>query len=684
MEGAVNSPGLDPNTLIPQRRALKDAAQAWELVKSFEQENSDRNKINARIMQKYNAERPHKQSQLEAEGLGWKSNFSTKPLPQLIDKIAPRFSTAIKGMRYLTAAAFPENIEGASLKTEMFRKEITKVCRSREGWNDLISEVAQENALFGFTSVSWHDEYCWLPKHYRQDSFFVPRGTKHYAGSAQIYICREEFLLHELFDFIKSPAEAEVAGWNVKNTVAAINDATPETIRSTGADMDRVYADLDRELTIGSSFSRGARAVQVYSVFVTEIDGRVTHYILEGKEGRELFRKEDRFPSMSDVVAFYSFQHGNGKLHGSKGIGREVYAMAAQLDRSRNEVIDRLHLAGKIVVSASDRDISRFRMSVFGNAIIISDAFEISNARVDGAVEPFLKMDDFIVNLLDQIAGSVSPRAIEGERVTKAAVELLASREEEKKDFVIERFVSQFVRMMNTIQRRMCSPTCDEPDARLMQERLLQPNGPLTREELDYISNQPAAETVADFSEIERQSIILAVGEGRGNPLYNQKELERRKLTAQVDADFAEAVLLPDNDPTLQAEQARQQQLENTLLAQGQPVPVSPRDDFGIHITTLEPLVISTAETFIESTQALPVFEAMVAHANDHLQLALGQGLQKNDPNVQKVQGWVQTLTGLQQQAEEEALLAQAQAQDPVVVDPNAAPPAPENVVPMQ
>lgn len=675
---AINSPQLDAQTLAPANRAIKNAAQAWEIVKAFESENSERNKVNARIMQKYNAERPHSQGELEAQGLAWKSNFSTKPLPHLIDKVAPRFSSAIKGMRYLTSAAFPDDVEGAAAKTEVFQKEITKTCRTREGWNDLISEVAQENALFGFTSVSWHDEYCWFPKHYRQDNFFVPRGTKHFAGSAQIYICREEFLLHELFEFLKDPAAAEIAGWNIQNTVDAINSATPDAIRSRNSDVERVYADLSRELTVGSSFTNGARAVVVYSVFVTEIDGKVTHYILADKEGKELFAKEDRFASMADVVAFFSFQHGNGKLHGSKGIGREVYAMAAALDRGRNEVVDRLQMAGKIVVSCDEKDIKRFRMSVLGNAIIIGSAYNISTSRVDGAVEPFLKLDSFITDLLDQIAGSASPKAIEGERVTKAAIELMAGREEERRDSVIERFLSQFVRMMNTVQKRMCSPTCTEQDAQEMQRRLLRH---MSQEELDYISNQPAAETVADFSEQERQSIILVAQEGRGNPLYNQKALEHRKISAQLNSEFADSVLLPDNDPTQQAEQTRQQQLENQLLSQGQPVPVSPRDDFGAHLAALEPLVISTAESLVESLEPLPVFETLVAHANEHLQVALSYGADQKalaEPAA-KIAAWTKDLANLQAQAEEQAALEQMVANDPIV----EAAPTPENIVPM-
>jgi hypothetical protein len=662
----TSSPQLDPNSLVPTMRAIKDAKQAFDIIKSLEADNKERTKVQSRIMERYNAEAPYKKGDLEAQGLGYKSNFSTKPLPGLIDKVAPRFVSVLKKMRYLTNSAFPEDHPGANVKTEAFRKEITKLCRNREGWNDFLSDISQENALFGFTSVAWHDDVSWFPKHHRQDSFFVPRGTGHSSASAVFYVAKEDFLLHDLFKLIADRGPAEIAGWNIANTVEAINAAVPDNNRSGHSDVDRVYADLSRELAIGTSFANGARTVPAYHFCATEVTGKISHYIISAKDGKELFAKEDRYDSMPDCVRFFSFQHGNGKLHGSKGIGREVYNMAGAIDKARNEVMDRLQMAGKIVITCPEREMKRFKMSVMGNVVIISDQFTVQQNRIDGAVEPFLQLDEFLTRILDQIAGTTSPRATEGERVTRAQIELEASREEEGRDNVMDRFLSQFVGMMSTIQKRACSPNCSENDALEMQKRLL---AIMTPEELFYISNQAPAETVADFSERERQAIVLVAMEGRGNPLYNQKELERRKLTAQVNAEFAEAVLMPDNDPTQAAEQTRQQMLENELLSKGQSVPVSPRDDFQAHFTALEPLVTTTAEILVENPEALGVYRVAVTHANDHAQAALAAGADKGQmqPIVQMVQQW---MTALAQLEEQEMLAQQGAAVDPATGQP--------------
>jgi hypothetical protein len=147
------------------------------------------------------------------------------------------------------------------------------------------------------------------------------------------------------------------------------------------------------------------------------------------------------------------------------------------------------------------------------------------------------------------------------------------------------------------------------------------------------LANMPSAETVKDYTEIERQQIVIIAQEARGNPLYNGKEMERRKLTALIDEEFADAVLLPDNDPTEQAEQARQQMLElaSIIIPQNADVPVSPRDGHLIHLGVLMPALETTAQHVVQDPHALPTLMAILKHAKMHEQAGLQVGVSKQD-----------------------------------------------------
>jgi hypothetical protein len=657
-DGLTNSPELRPGS-DSFTRSIKDADQARRVVKSLLEGDRDRQTINGRIMAKYNAERPYKNAELEAEGLKWRSNFTTKPLPQMIEKVAPRFVEAVQGLKYLTNASLPESMDGAAHKTDVFRNEITTTCRARKGWRILIEDIAMENALFGFTIPAVLDEFTWFPKHFRQDEFFLPKGTSQLVDSAQVVVFKEVYLPHELFKEIDDQERAADLGWNIENTTKAINEAAPENVRSQFSDWSRVYEDMRRELNLGYSFENSAKVITVYSLLAVEVNGKVSHWRLAGDALTEVYHKDERFESMSSVMSFYSFQKGNGKMHGSKGIGREIYELAGILDRCRNEVVDRLVMSGKTFIQADEKMLKRFKMSVVGNAILVAAGFNVLEQKIDGNVEGFLKLDDYLGMLVDQLIGAVSPRVLKGERVTKAQVDLFASREEEGKDSRISRFLEQFASMMSLIQQRLCDPDTVEKDAKEMQKRLLKV---MTRDELNQLAAAPVASTIADLTPIQRQQMVALATENAGNPLYNQRELQKRKITALIDAQTAEALLLPEEDPTIQAEQSRLQQLELQALTAGQPVPVSPRDNHKIHLQMVIPLMLQTAQGIHEGTVGTAVLEALAAHANEHIQRALQLGAKPAEysaesAQVKKVLGIIEELKRMD--AEAEALATQ-------------------------
>ncbi len=619
-----NSPELD-KAGKQHMPAITSIGQAIALVKALEVENKDRTIKNARIQNKLNAERPFEQTRLEADGLGWKSNFTTKPLSSLADKVVPRFTTAIDNMRYLTASKLPDRFPGADAKTEAFRREVTETARGREGFSDLMSEIVQENVLFGYTAASWLNQYVWFPRFHRQDDFLAARNTKHTAKTAPVACFREKYLVHELFEMISDLEAAKINGWDTDEVINSINAAVPANLRSNSTDPLRLHADLQRESAVLTSFV-GSKGIDVWHVLVAEVDGLVTHVAYDQLSEKCLFWKEKKFSSMSDATSFYSFQHGNGNIHGSKGIGRELYAMAGILDRSRNEVVDRLQLSGKLVIACEEKDIKRFRMSVVGNAILIANGYAVQQQKIDGNVEPFFQLDSFLTNLLDQIAGSTSPKPNEGERVTKAAVEINAAREEERRDALIGRFLKQFARMFSTVQRRMCDANTSENDAKEMQKRLL---AVMTREELDYLCNQPAVSTIEDYSDQERQQIVLISQEAKGNPLYNAYGLERRKLTALIDSEFADAVLLPQNDPTEQAENERQQLTELLIIQSGQDCPVSPRDNHAVHLSVCQKAVSKLIPQAAQDPSVWPLMAGIGDHMQPHISAAEQAGQAK-------------------------------------------------------
>lgn len=619
----------------PTQHSIRDAAMARDVVKTVISAGRNRSIVNSRILAKYNAERPYDASKLEAEGLGWRSNFTTKPLPSMIEKVAPRFTQAVDGLKYLTNSKLSSKWQNSTEKTQKFREIITKTIRGRKGWKTLIEDIAFDNAMFGHTIVAWLDEFTWFPRHFKQDESFVADGTKSDTRWAQIVVLKEVLLPHELFNEIRDADAAKDAGFNLANTREAINTASPVQIRdrlNIGGTLETWYQNAIRELTIGASYMAGASVIVVYTLLAREVTGKVSHYRLAGPTMLEIFSRDDRFPSMEDCVSFYTFQKGNGTLHGSKGIGRDIYELAGMVDRTRNEIVDRLIMSGKTMFQGDVKRIHTFKMSVIGSSIIVPSGWVFLENKSDGNVEPFLKLDAYFAQLVDALIGAVSPPSAEGEAFrSPAAWNLMAERQEEGRDIRISRFLEQFTDTVGTMQRRICDPDTIEDDAAAAQKELLEI---MTRAEIKELCHQPVAGTVKDLTPVERQAIMMLAPTKKGNPLYNQRALEVEELTAGPGTDFANRVLLPDQDPTEMAEQNRQQQIEIILLSGGQPVPVSPRDNHMIHLQVLMPTAQQMAQHIMEGKFSSAVMESFGAHINEHFNYATQQG----DPKDQLAQ----------------------------------------------
>lgn len=623
----LNSPELPESgswpKKLPKVRAIETEVQCANIIRRVLNDNRERNTKNARIQAKANADRPFDASEMTRDGLAWKSNFSTQPLPALIARVFPRLVAVANDAKYLTNSALPDTIDGASRKTDAFRREFTSVVRARPEWQDFLEEAAQENSLFGYTSAAWLDEYCWFPVHYRGDRFLVPQGTKQKSQMAQTVVFVEHYQPHELFEKIEDVEAAKNAGWVIDTTVQAINEAQPPDARSINTESERIYEDLAREANLSNSLNSAAKEVVLYSVLVTEVTGKITHWRVRASDYKKVFLREDRFDSMSDVAHFFAFERGNGTMHGSKGVGRIVYAMAGILDRSRNEVVDRLQLAGKVIVQGAESDLRRFKMSVFGNAILMGSAYNIAQQTINPHTEEFFELDSYLRSLLDELAGNVSPKHLQGERVTAKQVELYAQREEEGKDNVLSRWALQLAGLLSIMQRKMFHASCDEEDAKEARKRLLQI---MSEEELDMLAGRPSAEVVKDLTDLDRQKIVLVAAEGTGNPYYDQRELQKRKVTALLGAETAEALILPVNDPTVTAEQTRMQTLENLILSLGQNVPVSPRDSHIEHLKVLEPALQALVDSMPTNSGVAENITSVLTHAKEHVQMGLASG----------------------------------------------------------
>lgn len=675
--GVSGEPLVDPETM-KFRRAVTNDSQVYEIRRRLIEDNKERNNKNAQILRKYNDEQPFSPQKMKAANQSWRNNRATGFLSGFVKRVVPSYKKMIDNAPSLTSARLAEESSEADEKGQVFRTEITRTIRQWHGWNDFTERLIVEDVLFGYASALWPDEYAWKPLLGRQDEALFPNGSTQYSQDALIWCFDQNFYPHELADKLVEPEISEAAGWFPDNIVESINNAQPDD-RDQGDETDvRKFEDTVRENSVGASFTTDVREIEASHVFVTEVTGKVSHFIVDTKSKDLLYKKLDKFDTPQDTLSLFAIEVGNGNLHGSKGLGRTLYNSHVAVERSRNLVADNLYLSTLLLIKARSSSKAQSAITVNHPLCVINEDIDIVQERFQIDVDAFFRLDDHITRLAELMAGAFMPsvggsdEGGGGEQKTAAEINYVASIEQSLREGILARFWGQFQGMVSTMQRRICSADNIRRAREIIRLRQQQ-NGIVRRafvkvievlapqladqfepEDSDFFEDQDAVDcvvrminkglTVREIIELSScpaqyvleddvaardQALSYALEAYRGDPDIDQVELKKRDITSKMGVQAAEKLVINPEDPTVEVEQTRLQILELDSLLQGETVPVSPRDNDMVHLKAmldkLEPLLQNASPEMI-TPETLPVYQAVSEHGQAHLQAAQAEG----------------------------------------------------------
>jgi hypothetical protein len=663
------------------KRAFKDVADVFSCMKRLVEENRDRDKKSGAVMKRYNDEPIWNQAALKANAQGWRRNVSTGFLSSMVKRVVVPFKQIVNKARVLTSSKLRSNTIDGDAKSLVFQQTITKYVRRWRDWKSFIARLVLEDVLFGYGAVIWTDEFEWRPKVGRNDEAHFPEGNPESESGTPLFTFYQPFMIHELAEKLKDAETSRDAGWNIKNLVESINNAMPEDRRSR-IDSERAIEDTYRESSVGLSYSKGVKVVEAKHMFVVEPEtNRVSHFILDNKTGKELFIKLDRFASMEDCLRLFTVEEGNGKLHGSKGLGRLIYNTALSTEQARNLIHDALYLAGLVWVKANTKSKERVALKVTHPVVVVDEGFDvIDKGKIEMDVEAFFALDRHMVQIAELQSGQFVAGQIldqDGEKRTASEVNYTASIEQQIREGVLERFWGQFQGVAYNIQRRICSPDNISEAISIHKKRsegivkqmtrkmfeftqsvlkkVFQPGEVQIEEESPYLDMDAvecivemltkglSAEEIFELANTptneesdaveDAQAISSVVATYTGDPSIRQNKLKRMDLATKLGHEKADELLIPEEDNTVQVEAETKQVTEIFLMANGQDVGVSPRDEDMVHLQTIvdrsQPIISSFSGGGTEET--IDILKRIGTHAEGHIQSALGKGIKKEE-----------------------------------------------------
>jgi hypothetical protein len=641
MPGVNQTDEVVNDETLEVKRTFRNTEQAYSSYRRLKQQNVERNRKNALIQKKLNNEPPYAPKKLESMGQNWRSNRPTGFLSTMVSRIQPPFKQVVESSTYVTFTKHPGKGVDAEHKTNIFREEITNCIRGWSGHDDIVAQVVHENTTFGFAALCWDDPRDWKPEFLRQDYTFFSIETPQEVEATPIWARKRRYQISELLPILEDPQTSSLAGWNIKNLIKAINNATPAGRTLDSDDDARRIEDWIREGSYGASYENDAKYVELGELLVKEPHGKISRFLFDDKSGNEICTQLDRYSRMSDCLALFSVEIGSGSLMSSRGAGRDLYNSHIAIDKARNLVQDNVYLKGMLLLKKTATAKPGIApLTVMHPVAYVAEGYEVVPQSAPADVDDFLKLDQFISGLAEIQLGTFLPSSALGLQTgdkTASEINRVAAIENQIREGILMRWSKQYSEAVARMQRGICHPEHIKAASELkmlldvarmtnqdaiwarkevveafqqsefdmppflvpfdlpshldedavscclaMMERNLPPS------DIIMMAFAPAQELIPDNAAQEGAILDLLIQRYSGNPAINQDELIKLDWTKKMGQELANQVILPkDQVEAVAIEATRAQIIELQSIIAGQEVPVSPRDNDMIHLETL-------------------------------------------------------------------------------------------------
>jgi hypothetical protein len=360
-----------------------------------------------------------------------------------------------------------------------------------------------------------------------------------------------------------------------------------------------------------------------------------------------------------------------------------LYNTHIAVDKARNLVVDNTYLRGLLLLKKGPNVKSGVPpLTVMHPIAYVAEGYDVIAQNMQSDIEDFIRLDQFISGLAEIQIGAFLPGEALGRSMqakTASEVNRIAAIEGQIREGILMRFVKQYSKSVERMQRGICHPehvkAAAELKTALDMAKLKSPNAVWAKKEVvaafekstmelpsflvpfdvpehldeDAIScclsmmdrNLPpsdillmahsaAEELLPDTLAQEEAILDLLIQRYTGNPAINQDELIKLDWSRKVGESIANSVILPkDQVEALAIEATRQQVIELQSMIAGQDVPVSPRDNDMVHLQTMAeklfPLISQAPEGSLPPEMVAPFMSAL-RHFTSHLQQAEVKG----------------------------------------------------------
>jgi len=616
----------------PVETRLKDVKSALGIYTTLRQADEKSALNRARIDSMFDGAAPYNSVALATSGQGLKTNLNFGDAQRLLDVALSAYVDLYSSLERLVEVRGTQG-EASEIKPaeEIVAEELTHLMRNWPEFHSAYLRLCTTFIKHGVAVAYFDSPDDWRFRVGGFTDILIPRQTPASEECIDVAIGRRNYLLHELFAYIKNPEAAAKVGWNVEEVKRVIlKNATTNTSYKQYNDFESLQQELkNNDLYTGLENP----TVSVLHFWVKEMDGSVSHYISAEDTPKDfLYKKVSRYEKAEQAYVMFTYGVGsNGTYHSIRGLGQRIFAHVQTSNRLRCQQIDGAMLASAVMIQPeTQRSLDELQFTYYGAYAVLSPNVKIVEKAIPNlgtAVQPALQD---LTQQLQLNTDTISTYGPQQSSPYRNQMQIVADMDVTTRlsGASLNLFYSSWNRLLREVVRRVA--TTKKPDKAV-------------KDFFDRCEARGVPKEFVKTLDVARTKAVRSIGNGsHANRMVALKELQgisgqfddvgRRNLTrdivsTRVGHDLADRYVPAEIEkrPTVDLKIAY---FENQQLTAGQPVPVVGNELHGthleIHVPALNQIIEQLNTGAADPMQALPVVQAFYQHISETLQFAAG------------------------------------------------------------
>lgn len=458
---------LDATTFEPPKSRIGTPAECCGYVARLIQQDGIRSLHRTKVKGMIDGNAPWSKSEMVSKGQGNNTNLNFRQGEAIVNQYKTPYYDLL--VEVPLVADIKTSVGTATERgdwSQIISEEFHRLVATWRRWDYVCQFHQFQMLVFGIGPVYFHDAVDWRPDAAKYADTLVEDGSPSEVSDLEGLLILKDYAPTKLYRYIHDPEAATARGWDVGEVEQAIIQSKfpgtqPHDVRS--------MEWYQQKFKNADMFNGEGAAVRTGHVLVNEFGdtGRVSHHIVRSDQSctKFMFKDDDAFPSMEDVICPFFYDIGDGTWHSIRGLGYAIYPYVEVFNRLRCKEVDGAMTAASVMLKSTDStSMQKAQLLKIQNLGILPPGLDVASTNIGQGIEATVSVRRDMeaglnnnIGLLQKAPGSANPR--KGQK--QAILEMQQSAQLGKGN--INRYYTSLDWLLSKMYGRAAKATASQP-----------------------------------------------------------------------------------------------------------------------------------------------------------------------------------------------------------------------------